>query len=529
MTTEAVDSASVLAAFDRVAEGLAALNQYPFSGRGVFWAERLNINLPELEALQSLADEAGAHYRFEQGPLVAEGMAPPPAAIGGIAAIARNAHLPDADVAGAALQALHTAHRHEHLNAFIQLATESSITAQADAAAAMKYRVSLPLLGVPVAVKDLMLVQGFPLTGGTQAPDNKPSATDALAVGRLREAGALFVGTTNLHELAYGITSNNPHYGAVVNPHDANVIPGGSSGGSAVSVAAGIVRASIGTDTSGSIRIPAACCGVVGFKPSYDAVPRQGALDLGPSLDHIGPITRSVDDAALLFSVMAGLPAQVPQRLASLAGVRIGVPANFFFEPLAPDVGAVVQTALELMADDGAQLIPIQLDGVDRAPAIQFATLCSEATSIHWRRLLAKPDSLGADVRVRLEIGQLLPAIWYTRAQGARSRLAMVFDAALADVDVIATPTMRTTAPPVSASHVQIGQQSMPMHTAATGLTLPFNLSGLPAITLPCGRGEHDLPVGLQLAAGRQQDWKLLAVSLRAEALLSGVNGNPKH
>src|SRR3546814_20391527 len=145
------------------------------------------------------------------------------------------------------------------------------------------------------------------------------------------------------------------------------------------------------------------------------------------------------------------------------------------------------------MADDGAQLIPIQLDCVDRAPAIQFATLCSEATSIHWRRLLAKPDSLGADVRVRLEIGQLLPAIWYTRAQGARSRLAMVFDAALADVDVIATPTLRSTAPPVSASHVQIGQQSMPMHNADQGLTSPSNPSGLPAQTLTGGHSRRVL------------------------------------
>ncbi|NYT84419.1 amidase [Pollutimonas harenae] len=527
--TAAVDSASVMAAFDHVAEGLAALNQYPFTDRGAPWAERLNINLPELKALQALTDEAGAHYRFELKPLAGEGVAPS-AAANGVAAISRNAHLPDAKVAQAALLALHAAHRHEHLNAFIQLTTESSIMAQADALTAIKHQASLPLLGVPIAIKDLMAVQGFPLTGGTQAPaDNPPSTEDGLAVRRLREAGALFVGTTNLHELAYGITSNNPHYGAVLNPYDTSVIPGGSSGGSAAAVAAGIVRASIGTDTSGSIRIPAACCGVVGFKPSYDVVPRQGALDLGPTLDHIGPIARSVDDAALLFAVMAGLPAQVPQRLASLAGIRIGVPANYFFEPLASDVQAAMQAALESMAEDGAQLVPIQLDDIDLAPAIQFATLCSEATAIHWRRLLAKPGSLGPDVRVRLEIGQLLPAIWYTRAQGARTQLAKVVDAALADVDVIVTPTMRTTAPPVSASHVQVGQQSMPMHTAVTGLTLPFNLIGLPAITLPCGRGERGLPVGLQLASGRQQDWKLLAVAARAEALLPEVGIGHEH
>lgn len=512
--------ASVLAAFDRVAEGLASLNQYPFPERRACWDERLRINLPELEVLQRLGNENGAHYSFDKAPIAAGGITPPVSAQG-IAMTAREASLSGADVASAALQALGAAQQHTRLNAFIALAAEPSIRAQADAAVATRYRNNLPLLGVPVAVKDLMAVQGFRLTGGTRAMGNECSAGDALAVGRLREAGALFVGTTNLHELAYGITSNNPHYGAVVNPHSDKVIPGGSSGGSAAAVAAGIVRAAIGTDTSGSIRIPAACCGVVGFKPSYDAIPRDGAMDLGPSLDHLGPIARSVDDAALLFSVMAGLPAQVPQRLASLHGVRIGVPANYFFDPLAADVRAATQAALERLAEDGATLTPVQLEGMERASALQFATLCSEATAVHWERLLTHPDSLGADVRVRLEIGQLLPAIWYTRAQGARRRLASMLDDTLSAVDAIVTPTMRITAPSMSATHVPIGQQTVPLHSAVTGLTLPFNLTGLPAITLPCGSGEGGLPVGLQLVAGRQQDWALLAVAARVEALLA--------
>lgn len=510
----------IIQRFERAAEGLAGLNGYPFPERRTAWAERLAVNLPELQFLDGLVDGGSCQYAVAAGVVGADGIRPSDD-LPGIAALTRAAHLKDSNVLDPALQALQAAKQLSHLNAFIQLASETQLGEQAQAAgAALRAGRAQPLLGVPVGVKDLMAVKGFALTGGTQAGLSQPSLEDALAILRLRDAGALILGTTNLHELAYGITSENPHHGFVGNPRGPGFTAGGSSGGSAAAVAAGIVRAAVGTDTAGSIRIPAACCGVVGFKPSYDVIPRQGAMDLGATLDHLGPITRSVDDAALLFSVMAGLLAQVPQRLSSLKGIRVGVPSNYFFQPLAPDVLRAMNKAMDRMQSDGAELVPIVLPGVEHSAALQFATLCSEATAVHWDRLMHKPQTLGADVRVRLEIGQLFPAIWYTRAQGARAALVAMFESAMAGIDVLITPTLRTTAPPSGTKFLAVGQQKMPLHAAMTSLTLPFNLTGMPALSLPCGMGEHGLPVGLQLAGARSHDWKVLAVAARLESLV---------
>lgn len=511
----------ILDRFACIAEGLAGLSGYPYAERHSVWLERLQVNLPELQTFESLPDFDCSAYQAPAAGSVQAGGAALSAQDKGIAGAARRARQHPRAVADAAMAALALAKNSKDLNAFIQLATEPELQAQADvAAAALRSRPSLPLFGVPVAIKDLMAVSGFRLTGGTQCQVDEPQLADAPAVARLRKAGALIVGTANLHELAYGITSQNPHYGTVGNPVRAGHIAGGSSGGSAAAVAAGIVRASVGTDTAGSIRIPAACCGVVGFKPTYDAVPRHGAFDLGPTLDHIGPITRSVNDAALMFSIMAGMPAAVASPLPSLAGLRVGVPSNYFFDPLASDVAQATRLALEYMRADGAQLVPVTLPDIDRASALQFVTLCSEATDVHWQRLVHQPQSMGSDVRVRLEIGQLFPAIWYTRAQRARAWLAAMIDSAMAEVDVLVTPTLRVTAPASGAGIISIADHAMPLHTAITSLTLPFNLTGMPALTLPCGSGDQGLPVGLQLVCQRGRDWALLAIANRVEAVL---------
>jgi aspartyl-tRNA(Asn)/glutamyl-tRNA(Gln) amidotransferase subunit A len=508
----------------RIAGDMASLAGYPFPDRIPLWRERLSVNLPELRYLDTLTDAGAGQYMPRAGAIAPEGITPA-ADTPGIAAIARQAHINEQGVLQPALHALACATRHSELNAFIELASEEALARQAAlAGAAARGGSPAPLLGVPIAVKDLMAVEGFRLTGGSSPAGTVCCDHDAVAVSRLRQAGALILGMANLHELAYGITSANPHHGAVVNPRNPRHTPGGSSGGSAAAVAAGIVRAAIGTDTAGSIRIPAACCGVVGFKPSYDAISRRGAMDLGPTLDHVGPITQSVYDAALLFSVMAGQPPQVPRRLASLQGLRVGIPGHYFFEPLAPDVRRALDEGIRRIEADGATMVPVEIPGVEHGPGIQFATLCSEATAIHWRRLVQVPESLGEDVRVRLEIGQMFPAIWYTRAQGARTRLAASLANALAGVDILLTPTLRTTAPAAGSTSVTLGGLDMPLHTAMTNLTLPFNLAGLPAITLPCGHGANGLPVGLQLAGKLGDDWRLLAVAHRVEALLRPAN-----
>ena len=515
--------------FARAVDAMARLADYPYSERRQAWLDRLRVNLPELTVLDSLEPEAELGY-----------LAPPPAASAerlpaaqagrgvavsrharGIAAIARECREDPGRAADAAKASLAAARQQAGLNAFISLSDTPALDGAAAAAARrLREGAAMPLMGVPIAVKDLMQVAGFPQTNGSGGLKPPPALRDALAVARLREAGALVVGTTNLHELAYGITSENPHYGWVGNPRAAGYTAGGSSGGSAAAVAAGIVRLAVGTDTAGSIRIPAACCGVVGFKPTFDAISREGAQALGASLDHLGPIAASVADAALAYSIMSG-QAERTVSAGALAGLRVGVPRNYFYDPLAEDVAQAVNHALARMQADGAILVPLDLPGVEHSAALQFATLCSEATDIHWRRLVDQPETLGDDVRVRLEIGQFFPAAWYTRAQRGRAALARMFDQAMQSVDVLVTPTLRIEPPRSGAGAVSIAGREVPLHTAVTGLTMPFNLTGMPALTLPCGSGRNGLPLGLQIAGARGADWRVLNTAARVENLLA--------
>ena len=502
---------------------LARLGGGVDAGRRDAWIERLRVNLPELETLASLA-------RFPSEP--ADGyLAPPGAPAARPATPGQTGPRPPESPQGespsdaralltAAIAARARAIELEALHAFTSLASTAELEAQARRVSDRGIApTALPLAGVPIAVKDLMAVQGFVQTNGSGAMPRVSAERDAEAVRRLRNAGAIVVGVTNLHEYAYGITSDNPHFGAVVNPRAPERLPGGSSGGSAAAVAAGIVPIAVGTDTAGSIRIPAACCGVVGFKPTFDAIPRDGVQPLSASLDHVGPIAAGVADAAHAFAVMSGEPfrALAPTRL---AGLRIGIPRRHFFEPLADEVALGVARALARMTRDGAELVDVDIDGIETAAAIQFATLCSEATDA-LRHLLATPANLGADVRVRIEIGQCIPATWYVHAQRARAALAAAFDRALDSVDLLVTPTLRVTPPPRGAREVTAGDRVLPLHTAMTALTMPFNLCGMPALTIPAASVEGELPVGIQLAGRRGDDWRVLEIGARVADLLA--------
>lgn len=375
------------------------------------------------------------------------------------------------------------------------------------------------LAGVPVAVKDLMAVKDLPLTGGSASIDAARQGHDAEAVARLRRQGAVIIGTTNLHELAYGITSDNPHFGRVANPAAPDRISGGSSGGSAAAIAAGIVDAAVGTDTAGSIRVPAACCGTVGFKPSYDAVPRAGVMDLAPSLDHVGPLGRSVDDCTTLFAAMTALPAVPVWRYASLSGRRIARLTGYFDQPLDESVRQALQQAMAACASDGASCSTANINGIEAASAIQFNTISAEATAVHEQRLRQRGQRLGEDVRVRLEIGQFLPAHWYAKAQRMRRQLADSVDAAFQHADLLICATMRAPAPAVGAIQVTIEGRSYPLQTAVTQLTLPFNLTGLPAISVPWNATADGVPIGLQIIGPRGADWQVLAAAERLERL----------
>ena len=454
------------------------------------WLARLEVNRPELEAFRAAPTPCHPVYMPR-----ASAVAPADGVSCGETALPADAE-----------DALARARRKPELNAFTFLPD------RLEAAGAGV------LAGVPIAVKDLMLVKNMPLTSSSHAMEAVTATRDADIVARLRRAGAVIVGLTNLHEFAYGITSDNPRFGRVVNPAAPSRIPGGSSGGSAAAVAAGIVRLAVGTDTAGSIRIPAACCGIVGLKPSYDALPREGVIDLAHSLDHVGPMGLTVDDCALMFAAMLGLPAVPKWTYPDLNGITIGRLGGYFDAPLDGEVRVALDAAMKSLAADGARSVERAIEGMEMAPAIQLNTIAAEATAFHAERLRARGADYGEDVRVRIEMGLFLPGAWYVKAQRMRTRLVEAIEGAFGDADAFISPTMRTPAPPIGASRVDIGGKPFALHTAVTNLTLPFNLSGLPAISVPWSRSKEGVPISLQVVGKRGEDWRVLAIARRLEA-----------
>jgi aspartyl-tRNA(Asn)/glutamyl-tRNA(Gln) amidotransferase subunit A len=466
---------------------------YGHGERAEAWLRRLEINAAELARFRELAAPSCAPYR----------------------AVATSVQPADgiADRAGPPLRkdapaALERAKRAPQLNAFTWLADSAPASGTSGI-----------LAGVPVVVKDLMAVAGHPLTGGSAAGDVAPRTGDAEVVARLRRAGASIIGLANLHEWAYGITSDNPRFGRVVNPVAPSRIPGGSSGGSAAAVAAGIVELAVGTDTAGSIRIPAACCGIVGFKPSYDAVPRTGVADLAGSLDHVGPMCRTVDACATMFTAMLDMPAVPKWTWRDLAGRRIARLGGYFTAPMDREVRAALDAAEAALGKDGARCFGAAIEGIEAARAIQFVTISPEASEVHLQRLAERGPEISEEVRVRLEIGQFIPGAWYVKAQRLRRQLADTVEALFDAADFLLCPTLRTPAPPVGAREVDIDGQRHPLHTAVTQLTLPWNLTGLPAITIPWSTSRDGVPIGIQIVGRRGADWAVLAAGQRLESL----------
>jgi aspartyl-tRNA(Asn)/glutamyl-tRNA(Gln) amidotransferase subunit A len=519
-------------AFSALLQASAASRGYPFLDRAALWEERLSMHLKDLQALLQAPEPAemltlpprskleivqpGRNRSGERDARTGD------IAFADAAQVAADVHggrLSPVDIADALLARIE---QHAHLNAFTCVRPEQvRADAQALAQRIAKGEDPGPLAGVPVAVKDLMYVRGYPRTCGTRALDPVEAARDAEVVARLRNAGALIVGLANLHEIAYGVTSANVHFGHVVNPAAPDHLPGGSSGGSGAAAAAGLAAIAVGTDTGGSIRVPAACCGVVGFKPSYDAVSREGVWALSWTLDHIGPLTRSVADAALAFEVMAGMPGGCigDKRVARPRLVR---PTPFFLDDLDEVTRARFEEVVAQVGGAGMQVEERWIEGVEYAPAAQFVTLASEACSANWELLTQRPEGLAPDVRLRLEVGQFIAAVDYVKAQRLRRWLRDNLVAALKDADAFVLPTLPVSIPRQGTATLKLGGRTLPVPAAMTRLTSPFNFSGLPAVSVPCGRDAHGLPFGLQIVGRPGADATVLAVARRVEEALRG-------
>ena len=407
------------------------------------------------------------------------------------------------------------------LNAFITVTADDALAAarQADAdIAGGRYRG--PLHGIPISLKDLIDVAGVPTTAASRLRDGRVATTDAPVVRHLKNAGAVFVGKTNLHEFAFGTTSEDSGWGPVRHPIDPTRSPGGSSGGSAVAVRTGMSVASVGTDTGGSIRIPAAACGLVGLKPTTGEISADGVVPLSRQLDHVGPLARSVNDAALLYSILRdGSPAPAPGSR-SLAQMKFAVLESYFGERISEEVERAIQASVDKLRSAGAEVRTAALPHAAQIAPVYLHLVLADAAAYHARTLEQRPDAYTPNVRLRLEMGRAILAEDYLRAMRGKEILQREVTRALDGVDALVLPSLAIEAPPIGAAKVPVKGGSEVVRTIMLRCTQPFNLSGHPAISLPCGLTRAGLPIGLQLVGHNHRTPDLLATALAVEHAL---------
>lgn len=378
------------------------------------------------------------------------------------------------------------------------------------------------LAGVPFAVKNLFDVAGLKTLSGSKInADNPPAKCDATAIARLKHAGAILVGTLNMDEYAYGFVTENVHYGSVHNPHDLSRIAGGSSGGSAAAVAGGLVPFSLGSDTNGSIRVPAALCGIFGLKPTYGRLSRSGVAFLSTSLDHIGPLARSPRDIATLFDVMQGYdpndpvccdrPVEpiLPSLNQGIDGLRIAVADDHFQTGGKPEAIAAVEQIAQTLGVTQRVSIPES----HRARAAAYVITASEGGSQHFANLRTRPQDFDPATRDRFLAGALMPNAWYLQAQRFRrwyrDRVRAIFDS----VDIFLAPTTPYPATPIGQSSIQIDGQEILIRPNLGLYTQPLSFIGLPVLSVPIVQPEGSLPLGVQIIAAPYQEAKVLQVA----------------
>jgi aspartyl-tRNA(Asn)/glutamyl-tRNA(Gln) amidotransferase subunit A len=435
-----------------------------------------------------------------------------PRSLAALAGSLRERRLSPVDVVEALLGRIEA----DESNSFITVTGERALGEAARAEGEiLAGRYSGPLHGVPVGLKDLIHTRGVRTTMGSAFFAEYVPDHSATVARKLEEAGSILIGKTNTHEFAYGPTGDRSYFGPTRNPHDLNRITGGSSGGSGAAVAAGLCYGALGSDTGGSIRIPASLCGTVGMKPTFGLVSKSGVFPLSWSLDHVGPLTRTVRDNALMLNALAG---HDPEDLHSvdrpaedftrdletgLGGARIGLPSSFYFEHIDDVVEARIRETAEVFVSLGAEVREVEIPNLWDTLRAQRFILATEAYAVHEERLKTEPDKFGEEARERLMDGEPPKAYRYANARRRGMLATDEFDRALEEVDVILTPTLPIAATEIDQREVTIGDYEELVRSTLTRLTGPTDLTGHPSLSVPCGATAAGLPVGLQLIGRR--------------------------
>jgi aspartyl-tRNA(Asn)/glutamyl-tRNA(Gln) amidotransferase subunit A len=410
------------------------------------------------------------------------------------------------------------------LNAFITVMADGAISA-AEAAegeiAAGHYRG--PLHGIPISVKDLIDVAGTPTTSGSAVAPRLPSR-DAPIVKRLRDAGAIIIGKTNLHEFAFGTTSEESAFGPVHHPKDPSRSPGGSSGGAAVALVEGMCFGSVGTDTGGSIRIPSAVCGTVGLKATYGELPCDGIVPLSTTLDHVGPMARSVADVALMFNAMSAHSHAL--RVVDQRKYVFGVPEPYFCERLHPQVRSALDRTRQALVGAGYEVRRVSIEQAARTAEVYLHIVLPEASWYHAPMLSAHPDRYSPGVRLRLEMGRYVLGEDYVRAMHLREVLRNAVNETLTSCDALLLPAQPIPAPELGATTVEVDGAREPVRAVMLRLTQLFNITGHPAIAIPAGTTDDGWPVGMQLVGHSDATGQLLDIAATLEAYSTGGDGS---
>lgn len=427
------------------------------------------------------------------------------------------------------------------LNAYLTVTAEHALQQARNSEAEIlkgNYRGSLH--GIPIALKDLFDTEGILTTAGSKILRDRVPDNNCDVVSRLSDSGAILLGKLNMHEFAFGITNINPHYGPTRNPWGTNRITGGSSGGSAAATSAGMCAGALGSDTGGSIRIPACFCGIVGLKPTYGRISKRGVIPLSGSLDHVGPMTRTVEDAAIILQAIAGydpkdensMDVPVPDYskflTESIEGMRIGVLSGDYLRPVDIEVDKALKKVISTLKSLGAVVMDtVEFPYIGDALDPNITIISAEAAEYHQANLDKHPADYGDSVFERLQVGRQLLATQYIHAKRMQQTIREKLLEGMSSLDALFLPMMPLEAPPIGDEHVIVSGQRLDIRSAVTWFTQPFNLTGFPAISVPCGFTSAGLPIGFQLASKPYQEGKLLRIGHAYERVTSWHTKHP--